>query len=250
MSKEVAKKQSTEVAQNYDLDSWGHNEMSSKDLVIPKIWAMQGLSQLVVDGVFKFGDIVNSITQEKLGDIKTPIEIIPFYMEKLWYVLSQKDPNKNDFSLSEIIPVTAANEKLPYEEVVNGVSVKRQLVRNFYVMIAGNPVPMVLSLKGKSGRTGQVLASQMYMLNKAKKLPPPGMTMTLTAKKEQNEKGTFVVFEVTPSRQSTMQEIEEAFNWYQSVVQGKVKVDNADEDTGTVSTNAVKKDFNSDDIPF
>ena len=83
-STEVVETKGTEVVNaEQDLNAWGDAPVSARDIIIPKILAMQGLSELVTDGKAKFGDFVDSVTHQVLGSIDKPLEFVPFHMTKL-----------------------------------------------------------------------------------------------------------------------------------------------------------------------
>jgi hypothetical protein len=198
-----------------DFNSWGDNQMTASDLVIPKILAMQGLSKFVMDGVAKFGDFCDSLSGEVLGGIGKPIEFVPFHMDKIW-IISKKKGNK--FEYNSVEPVTPETENLPWEDTdADGTPIKRDYVRVFYVNIPGRPMPYMLSFKGTSAKTGKILATQMYSTNRMSKMPPAGVVMTLDGIKSQNDHGTFVVMNVKASRKAEPEELATAYEWYKTV---------------------------------
>ena len=80
MSKEVTTQNTgTELAQ--PAQSWAMpSGMNSNDIVIPKIACAQAMSKSVIDGDARFGDFLDSMTMDKLGDLKNPVNFIPFFM--------------------------------------------------------------------------------------------------------------------------------------------------------------------------
>ena len=205
---------------------WGSSaEVTAKDIVIPKIWTMQGLSDLVTEGKAKLGEYVNSVTGEILGDYKTGgLEFIPFHMKKVWYVFE-------DGEFKESVPITSQNEDLPFEEDNGITKITRSKVFQFYVLLtseleAGAAIPYVLQFTRTSLQAGKVLATQMYMQNKMAGLPPAGMAFKLAGILEKNDKGSFIVNKVQKSRQANYNELEIAYSWFQAVrVDKNVRVD-------------------------
>src|SRR3954471_23034774 len=65
-----------------NMDDWGMPKLTAQDVVLPKILAMQGMSKLVTDGVAVMGEFRDSLNNVVLGDLKNPIEFIPFHLEK------------------------------------------------------------------------------------------------------------------------------------------------------------------------
>lgn len=221
MTKAIAKTQSTEVAAPVNLDAFGSGSVSSSDIVIPKILTMQGLSKLVTDGEAKFGDFVDSMSTTVLGSINTPLEFIPFHMDKIWII---EVMNGNKYEFDRIEPVTAANEARRYEETVDGKAYKNSKVMNFYVMLPSDmSMPYVLPFKGTSIKAGKALATQMYMKNRGAGKVPPAYVMEMFGEKKTNDKGTFAVTSVRTKKESTVEEINECLKWYKGIAKGEVK---------------------------
>lgn len=222
MKKDVVNKTETEVV-TADLGAWGAPQVSSKDIVIPRILCMQPISELVVNDKAKAGDFIDSLTEEVIGDIdKKPLTFIPFHLEKVWKISKKTG---GDFEYDRIETVTSLNESLPYEQVIDGVTYKNEYCMNFFVLLPNDTsLPYVISFKGTSSKAGKVLATQMYVRNaKAGKIPP-AYAMKLTGEKTKNDKGHFVVMNVAVDRESTTDEIKEAFSWYKTVEAGQAKV--------------------------
>ena len=113
MSKELAKTTTTELAP-MDLSAWGVEETTTKDLLIPRLMIMQGLSQNVIDGKAKMGDVVDSMANEVIGGKDKPVKFLPFKVEKIFYVEEWKEGHRK-FSAIEQVSVDILNR--PYEFV-------------------------------------------------------------------------------------------------------------------------------------
>jgi hypothetical protein len=239
-SKEVTTTTGTELMAP-TLDDWGNdNEMSSNDLVIPKILVQQGLSKFVTDGVAMFGDFCDSLTGEVFGNPKKPIRFIPIYMQKIW-VISEKIAGKERPEFRAIVPVTPENENWPWDYEENGKQFIRSFVRNFYALLpdAKKGMCYIIPFKGKSARAGKILATQMYTTNKLAGLPPAGTIMELSAQKEQNDDGVFMVQYVKPLEMTPAALVVEGLNWFKLIRAGKTVEDTSDYETeGTVHADA------------
>ena len=223
-NKEVTTTETKEVVAANDINSWGDSQMTSDDLVIPKLMLMQGLSELVADedNDVVMGDMVHSLTKEVLAKAKDGLNIIPIYMDKVWYVSKF---NGKKFEFDSVVPVTSVNAHLPWNDVdEEGVEIQRTLSRNIYCLLEGHDLPFTVSFKGKSAKCGKVIGTQMYVTNKGAKLPPPAVTLKLTAHKETNNKGTYYVYSVAPVKQTSSEDMKKAFGWYELIMQGKTKV--------------------------
>jgi hypothetical protein len=222
----VATKTSTEVsALSTDLAAWGESAISSRDIVIPKILAMQGLSDLVTEGKARFGEFVDSVTHEVLGSIEKPIEFVPFHLEKVW-IVSERKVGDDKFEFDRYEEVTAENmNRVQLQETIGDREIKYEYAMQFYVILPSDPaMPKVITFKSTSSRAGRVLSTQMFIRNKAAGLIPPAYIMELGGKKEKNEKGTFVVMEVKPKSKTPDNLIGDCLTWMNIIKQGKTQV--------------------------
>lgn len=214
-----------------DLSAWGVQELTSKDIIIPKILVMQGLSKMVTDGNAKMGEFRDSLNGEVMGTFdKEPFEFVPFYMEKVWVIFEEKN---GTMKFSRTVPIDASNENWEIEETIAGVKVRRDRTMNFYVLrpsevAKGAAVPYILSFRRTSARTGQKIATQMFLKNIKAGKTPASMVMSLSGTKQTNDKGTFIVTDATTTRPSTPDEITEAFAWVKQVKAGRTKADTSD----------------------
>jgi hypothetical protein len=223
-NKEVVKKESNVPAMS--MADWGAPQVDSQDIIIPKILCMQGLSELVTDDKAKMGDFVDNMTSTVIGNYKEGIEFIPFHMEKILIVSKS---NGSDYEFERIEKVDATNANKEYEEVIGGEKFKNEYCMNFYVLRPEDmSLPYIISFKGMSRKSGKILATQMFVRNAAAGKVPPAFVMKLAGRKDKNDKGTFIVLETSPVRDSKQEEIANAFNWYKTVNAGGVKVNEAD----------------------
>ena len=233
MTKEVMKQESSVPSIATNMDAWGQTpEMSANDLVIPKVLAMQGLSQFVTDGKAKFGDFCDSVSGEVLGNIDKPIEFIPFHVEKVWILFKETKPGKMDFD--GIIPITRENENLPLNDTdEHGVAIRRDRTWNVYTLLAdklkeGKRLPYVMSFRRTSAKAGKKLMTQMYVVNRDAGKIPPAKAMLLKGLKKSNDDGTYVVMDVEESRDSTNEEMTVAFEMLKNIQASDMKVDDSD----------------------
>jgi hypothetical protein len=219
---EVVKKESNAVALSQNLDDWGQADMSSQDMIIPKILCMQGLSDLVSEGKAKMGDFADSLSGEVIGSIDKPVKIIPFHMEKI-YIISKKESGDR-FEFDRIESVEGQN--YPFEDEVNGVKYKYEYCMQFYCLRPEDTtLPYVVSFKSTSLRSGKVLSTQMFVRNRAAGLVPPAYTMELGGKKEKNDKGTFIIMEAKQAEKTSDELIEQCLNWLRVIKAGKTRVE-------------------------
>ena len=227
--KEVAVNEeiSTAMAEVNDLASWGDDtQVESKDIILPRLYMMQALSQLVSDDKAKVGDLVNSVTEEKLGDYETPVKFVPFKVEKLWFnYLATGD--KPEFESIE--PVTAANINRPNETTVDGVKRTHQYALRAYTLVEGEQLPLVITFKSTSLRAGKQLMTEMFVKNKMAGKNPAARYMELISKKEKNDKGTFCVFSLKAGDASPSEMQSTALQWVRTLASTEYAVAGSEE---------------------
>lgn len=222
MSKELTKTKKNEVAtfSNEDLEAWGESEANQNDVVIPKLIVMQANSSLVGEDKADAGDIIESLGKQVLAGYKKTVDIVPFYMKKQW-IVKKLNQQSNEFEFERYEDVTAEDLAKDYEE--NGDKYQRQFCRNFYCLIGDNPIPYIVPMKGMSARTGKILATAMYVQNRVKKLPPPGMTFHLGSAKESYEGRVTAAFKIEEAGPTSTEKVQECLGWLKMIKSGEVK---------------------------
>lgn len=243
---EVATKQENAVvkAGGMSVEDWGPASISAQDIIIPRILCMQPTSDLVVEGEAAFGDFISSIDNTKIGDFKNPFEIVPICMEKTWveYDVTQGDDFKNKKFL-RTVPVTPANEALPYKDSESGgkVKISRDKCMNFYVLLAneidsGGAIPYLLTFRRSSLDGGKTLITQMEVKNKMAGKTPSSVICEISAEKKTNDAGTFSVIKVKPVKPTPDAYVVEAFKWFKLIKAGAAKVDEESYESDEISS--------------
>ncbi len=223
--KEVMKQESKEVAElSKEMQDWGQDNVSSSDIVIPKLKLMQGLSNAVSEGHAVMGDFVNSLTNEKLPN---PVRFVPVLLKKVWYV---KKRVGKDFEFVRIDSVTAENENQQWEQVIDGEEYSFTKSYNFYGLVDDYPLPFIIAFSGMNTKIAKQLTTQVSVLNKLAKLPFGGMVIELSCKKEKNDKGVYYIFQVKPVERTSPEKLAEAFNWYQTLSSSTSNIRDDDSD--------------------
>lgn len=222
MSKAIVEKTKKNVVANYsadDLGEWGENEANQNDVVIPKFIIMQSNSTLVTAGEdIVFGDIIESLGKKVMAGFKKGINIVPFHMKKKFIVKKKVGAEFEFVRFDEVV-----DEAAPKEFAEGKDAMTRQLTREFYCMVEGSPIPVIVPMKGMSTRTAKILATAMYVQNKVKKLPPPGMTFELTATKELYEGKTNAAYKIVEVGPTPRETVMDCLTWYRMVIAGDVK---------------------------
>lgn len=231
------------IPETYNPEEWGQAQLTSRDVVIPRILLMQPMSPQVTDGKAAFGEFRESLNEEKLGKFDESFDVVPFWMEKVWVesqlIPAQKAGQPPEKKWFRTIPVTPANENLPSEgdslDMSTGemVNVVRDRVMNFYVLLAnelnlGGAIPYVLPFRRTSMQAGKKLATQMYMKNINAGKSPASMVMSVFSKKESatinGQSVTYAVADIKPSGWAKPEHVADAFKWLQIMKSGKAKV--------------------------
>lgn len=224
MTKEVTKKQTTEVAAYTDADlaAWGEQQIDSNDIILPRINLAQQMSQSVVDDKAKMGDFVNTSTMTVIGGVDKPVDFIPFMLEQVWVI--QKEVKAGKFEFDSIEVVNAENKDLPWDFVKEGVNYKRVYTRNFYGLVDGQTLPCVISFQGSSAKAGKQLATLMFAENRLNKLPPSAFHVKIGSKIEKNDDGTYAVKTIAVGNKSTTEEISKTLEWFKTFQKATPKV--------------------------
>lgn len=229
--KDLVKQETKEVAvSGLELAEWGVSSISSEDLIIPRIKLMQPMAEEVTAGEAAFGELRSSLDNSKLADFKTGLEVIPIELFKQWveYDVTFGEDIKSKKYL-QTISVTTANLNLPFKEEVQGMKIARDLVMNFYVLLAkdvllGGAIPHILSFRRSSITGGKKLATQMAKMIDAGK-PPCTTTCLVTVHKTTVDTSTWAITDVSPNGLTSQEGIAAAFKWFKMIQKGKVKVD-------------------------
>lgn len=222
---------------------WGAmEELDSRDLLIPKIYHMQGLSKLVSEGIARTGDFCDSLTNEVLCKKENPLEVIVFGLFKTM-VISKEQPG-GKYKLAEIVRINKGNAhnyaNLPFVEETREGRFKNNLYYNYYVLLPGKiaDLPYILSLGSTKTKVAQKLGTMLTKLDQQGK-PGASVVFELRSTMEKNDQGTWAGLEITQGRPSTKEELIVAHTWYmKSKTQNLVATEEAAESDG------------GDDIPY
>jgi hypothetical protein len=228
-----------EALPSAQLADWGAPQVSTQDVIIPKILPMQGLSDLVVARKAMIGEFRDSVSGAKLGSIDEPFHAIPFFLQKTWDVKEQQADGS--FKWVKSVPVVENpaspdyNDNWKWEDVVNGVKVQNIRRFNFYMLLvseieAGSAIPYVFSFKSTSIKEGKKLFTQMYVRNARAGVPPAAFTLKMAGKMVTNAKGSFVVPSYSMDRKATPAELQECLTWLGLVRGGQVRVDDREDE--------------------
>lgn len=249
MSNEVTKQESqvpsTHVKTNVE-------EVLKSDVVIPKVLLMQGLSDFVSERKAIAGDMVRSSTAEKLGDDKTPIDIIPLTFQNLWMISENASGDGKKYEFRGYEPRTAATESLEWDFIKNGTKWKRTKVLNLFALLPADIeaqnaelkkfqetgeipdvdkvlLPVVIPFRNTSFKAGKEVATlfakaESISRQVGKTVPAYGTTISLSCAQDKNDKGTFFVFKATTAGKTNPAYRDAAATWYETLTRQEMKV--------------------------
>lgn len=232
----VAVKEETGLALPQN-QAWGSEELGAGDFLVPKLLLMQGISEAVTNGDAQQGQVIDSITNDVVGGItnlKTQeckvLDLIAFQSFKTWVEFERDGDNWNYKSW---YPMTKENANLETEEVVDGVTIRRDRCLNFYVIrpeqiAKGEAFPYVISFRRTSMKAGKKLATIAAQLRALGNKPLAFKHFELSVIALENDKGKFWGFDLKAGKNSTDAELNEAFKWYKTLQSADVKIDDKD----------------------
>lgn len=148
-------------------DLEGNEGLYANDLLIPKLWLMQGSSDWVKarDKDHRAGDWANSLTEEILGGPEDSIKFVVISMTKNWqffWLVPNGDKIDKEFDGKMSGPVTMENRNAEYIGTIDGRNFKRRQVLRFTVLLerdinAGNAQPYVIDFAASSKPGGRAL---------------------------------------------------------------------------------------------
>lgn len=248
----IETKKPSELAIAQELNEWGQGpRVTSRDIIIPKILPIQYMSEKLQQKLAEYGELRDTVSNEKFGDLESPMEFIPICLEKKWYEFDMI-PTKNGGVKREFKQILLVddnptspgyNDELPMAEP----GIERDRVMDFYVLIpseieAGTAMPYILSFRRTSLKGGKKLMTQMYMKNRAAGKSPASTACVLSVVDTSNDDGSYIVQDVRPSRPATEEEQTQALKWFKLIRAGETKVDESEFEAAPV-TMSTRDDF-------
>lgn len=188
---------------NYDLTQFSdvgldiadNKELFSNDLLIPKVWLIQSMSDLRKEEKAKEGQFVDSQTGEVIADRGETLRFVVLKTFKRWHTFEVKKV-KNDIVkefLSSEIMVLGKNHDLKYEDVLDGKDITRRQVISAYVLLEKDAIhrvnrPYIIDFASTSKHAGRVMVSDIATLNN-RKLPSFAGFFEMSAVEEAFVKG-------------------------------------------------------------
>jgi len=209
------------------------DNLSASDIQVPCLILVQKMTDL--EGDYKEGDMVHSISGDTIGSEKDPLELVvaDCYITQVWY------EGKNWVKTLEWDESLMASD--PYESDINGVKTKKQKCYNYVCFRAldideqqSEPSPMIVKFKGASGKFGRKFNTELReMALGAFKAPSWALTFNLTTHTEENEHGKFMVLEMKKGKLAIKEQQLAALalmkSWRSAKQHGEVQVVDSEE---------------------
>jgi hypothetical protein len=172
------------------LDVAENKELFSNDLLIPKVWLIQSMSELRKQEKAKEGQFVDSQNNEILVDRGGTLRFVVLKTFKRWHtfkLVKTKGDVKKEFLSSEIM-VLGKNHDLKYEDTLDGQEIVRRQVISAYVLLEKDAIngvnkPYIIDFASTSKHAGRVMVSDISTLNN-NKLPSFAGFFEMTAEEE------------------------------------------------------------------
>lgn len=166
------------------------SDIFDNDIVVPKIWLIQSISELRKQKKAEEGEFVDSQTGEILAKEGETLRFSVLKTFKRWHDFGDRD--KKDFKSSYF--VTPENSEQPYEDTVDGEDVFRRQVIGAYIILErdlmrGIDKVYILEFASTSKHGGRKLITDINNLNK-QKYPAFVGHWELSAKEETFPKGS------------------------------------------------------------
>lgn len=214
--------------------AWGTEDISTKDVLIPKITLMQSSSTMVKQDKAKAGTLVNSSTNEVLANKDEVVEFIPIKQFREWIIedIETAFDGKEKKKYRTKMIMDASNENLRAgKDHENGRPIFRTQSINFFVLIPSklDGFPFLVPFKKSSLYTGKKLVSA-FKDCQLKGIAPANQVWKLSCSLQTKDDNSYFVLNLEPGRATTQQELDKAYEWYQILQTGTAKVDeNTDE---------------------
>lgn len=205
-----AKNSRTEMAKHIDFNNelfkgveksvqGDDKELFSNDILIPKVWLTQQMSDDFKEGKAKVGDFIASVSKEILAEAGSKLGFVVLSMFKRWHTFEVDAKGKKSF-LSSVV-MTKDNKNWKYEDTLDGKNiVRRQVISAYIVLVSdvqkGFMTPYVIDFASSSKGAGRALVTDIATLENAGAPSWVGW-FHLSAHEESNDDGDFLVKDVS-----------------------------------------------------
>ena len=205
------------------------DNVDNEDIIIPKIQLAQQLSEAVKEDLAKAGDFINSVDKNVLAAKGENLDMIVMQNYKVWRCFEVKKGKKEYIETIDYV----GNENLAIDEEVGGVTIHRDKVLGFYVLLVdeikqGMAFPYIVDFTRSSARSGKQLQTYFAKLRSVG-LPSFAKVFTLTSKFITGEHDYYVK-EVSAGRSIEPSEAQAVKLWLSNIAANKDRMKEDDSD--------------------
>lgn len=224
MSKQIARKEKTEIARTQSRGRGFEEPTAREDLIIPRAKLFQGLPveyDQYPDA--KPGQILNSLTKEVL-----PNEFIPIFKFTNWIRFNPRSKDERGFDPNFQLGAMIWNTNDPHDPRVqelstfgpNGEPPIAIKFLNFFSLFPGHAMPVVVSFSKTSFKAGRQLMT-IAQLNGGDMF---SRKYKLGVKKESVEQGSYYVLTIDPAGIVEGDLFKQAEQWFEDFAMKPIKV--------------------------
>lgn len=254
MTKAVAKTGETQLAAPAQRVA---PKVEASDILIPRIFLQQPMSDLVSESKAKPGDLVRSTTKTVIATNGKPLEILPLTFFKTWEIRNRR-MDEQRFGFVRIEPYSVDNCNLPNEWQEENMVWRRYITLNVYCLLVDDIkkdeeafakamesgdidtddslLPVLISFKSTSYPAGKVLTSYFGKLDDFSErtgnvFPYYYNTFKLGSEFVKKDENKYYVYTVTKDRKCSENESASCLRWSNLVATSasKIKVDDVED---------------------
>lgn len=215
------------------------DDLSSDDIVIPRLFLTQPATKLVMEGKANAGEIIDSENYASVAKRNEFAEILPIKVYSEWNRL-QKLPGDTEWKKAGTVvvpPVPASGKKWTTEQVLedNIPTQYKKTIKVFALNLKtpDAPLPYLITFKGFGANAGKAISSHFQLCAMAQTLPIQ-VAFNLSVGTATLDGKTQFCFECKKGRKTTAAEMEEATRWRGILTNAaNVKIDEEDDDSGS-----------------
>lgn len=220
---------------------YGFEEMDAADLIIPRLKVIQALSPERIDGIAQEGDILNSLTQEKLNG-KRFIPIKQYYSNIYWnadrnaeqrMICFAPDGRIGEGDFGTLACKTCKRNQWDNSKSGKEAQPKCTAYINFLGFVEDDPMPVIISF----ARTNYNEGRKMLSIARSLRASMWNFGYTLETKKVTKDRNTWFIMVPTLAEASSEDEQTLAKVMYQSYNDSVIKA--SYEDMGAPKTEPV-----------
>lgn len=256
MSNKVVKKEETSgavaIPEAFRKKSGTTNVIDPKDMLIPRLLIMQGLSKYVAEERAQSGEIVNSVTAEVLGGKGKWLKFVPLTTYKTVRMYEIVDGKKKLSSEENWNATKHAN--LQWDQVIDGKPFRAVECLYFYLFLEKdleNPSGLPYLARYESTQKSQAKKlithfMQMDMMG----VEPYFGTLEITTQKTQNKEGQpFYIPDFKPSGTTDAKHAKKLSDWVDLITKNQVQIDDSEDDTDSATAAPTPRDVRPDAQP-